>query len=333
MRCASEYCFRSAPIRYSSTRNGTLLDDAAVDDVGDVRVIEAGERVRLLDERGEDALALCVVRVLQRVGLGDLQDEVAIGAGLANEPHGADAAFTERLHELVALDELRLGLLGLRRRRRRPRIAPRTAVSRSADVTGPSDASHTSMHRRLARANGAGDEARRRAARSRWRCAGASRPRSPRCAATWSAFTGSASAACMRSPARTSVGAERLEVRACRRPRRVERRERLREALERRSRARSSRRGATRSPRRRQVPTRRRPRPTRPPRGARRLARSTLSSAACAIIGSAVASWSSIAGRSMTSAHHAANGPSHSTSSTSPSAVPRVVSTRRQKSV
>ena len=33
----------------------------------------------------------------------------------------------------------------------------------------------------------------------------------------------------------------------------------------------------------------------------------------------------------MTSAHHAANGPSHATSSTSPSAVPRVVSTRRQK--
>ncbi len=40
----------------------------------------------------------------------------------------------------------------------------------------------------------------------------------------------------------------------------------------------------------------------------------------------------SIAGRSMTSAHQAAKGPSHRTSSTSPSAVPRVVSTRRQKS-
>ena len=55
-------------------------------------------------------------------------------------------------------------------------------------------------------------------------------------------------------------------------------------------------------------------------------------SAPSAIIGSAVASCRSIAGRSMTSAHHAANGPSQRTSSTSPSAVPRVVSTRRQKS-
>src|SRR6478609_10544703 len=51
-----------------------------------------------------------------------------------------------------------------------------------------------------------------------------------------------------------------------------------------------------------------------------------------AIIGNAVASCSSMAGRSMTNAHHAANGPSHSTSSTSPSAVPRVVSTKRQNS-
>ncbi len=48
--------------------------------------------------------------------------------------------------------------------------------------------------------------------------------------------------------------------------------------------------------------------------------------------GSAVASCCSIAGRSMTSPHQAAKGPSHCTSSTSPRAVPRVVSTSRQKS-
>jgi hypothetical protein len=60
-------------------------------------VIEPGERAGLFDERREDALALGVAGLRERVGLGDLQHEKPVGAGLADLPHGADAALAEGL--------------------------------------------------------------------------------------------------------------------------------------------------------------------------------------------------------------------------------------------
>src|SRR5262249_43751469 len=58
-------------------RNGSL-NDAAIDDVRDVRVIEARERFGFLDERGEDAFALEIVGLSERVGLWNLENEQAI---------------------------------------------------------------------------------------------------------------------------------------------------------------------------------------------------------------------------------------------------------------
>ncbi len=94
--------------------------DPPVDDVGHVGVIETGQRPGLLDERCEDPGALDLVGVRERVRLGDLEDEEPVRPRLAHEPHAANAALAERLHELVAFDDLRFLLLGLRRRRRRP---------------------------------------------------------------------------------------------------------------------------------------------------------------------------------------------------------------------
>src|SRR5213076_67795 len=103
------------------------------DDVRHVRVIEPGERLRLFHERREDPLPLDVVRVLERLRLRDLEDEEAIGARLPYEPHRSDAALSERLDQLVTLDELRLLLLRLRRRRRR---APDRALDRALEEGG-----------------------------------------------------------------------------------------------------------------------------------------------------------------------------------------------------
>ena len=208
-------------------------------------------------------------------------------------------------------------------------MAARTAASSSADATGPSDANHTSSidssRARIARAT---SPATRGAFSSP--CASESASSSPDRSRGCSAFTGSASAPCSRSPASTSSSAHRVEVRLG--PRR--RGERLERRAKARERARELR--VLCVERLERLGRRRAPLPV---RGAGETAVRSASacsqhcaSAPSAIIGSAVASCSSIAGRSMTSAHHAANGPSHRTSSTSPSAVPRVVSTRRQNS-
>ncbi len=208
-------------------------------------------------------------------------------------------------------------------------MAARTASSSSADATGPRDANHTSSidssRTRIARATSA-------ATRGAFSVALRESESSAVSALIGcSALTGSASAPCSRSPASTSSM-------------HIDSRFRLGPAANRKASSapaspesacassvspacKASRALAAEEP---HCPLAR-PRDT-----------AVRSSSACsqhrarapaAIIGSAVASCNSTAGRSMTSAHHAANGPSQRTSSTSPSAVPRVVSTRRQNSV
>ncbi len=98
-------------------QEGHGAGDPAVDDVRDVRVVEPCERVRLFDERLENAGPLGFARVDERLGLGDLEHEVAIGPRLSHEPDAPDASLAERSNELVALDELRVVLLRPRRRR------------------------------------------------------------------------------------------------------------------------------------------------------------------------------------------------------------------------
>src|SRR5690606_4021527 len=119
---------------------------------------EAGERLRLLDERDEDALALTVGGLRERVGLRDLEDEETIGAWLAHLPDRADAALTEPLDELVALDDRRLLLLRDRRRGRRAahRPARRGLDERRGDRAERGEP-HVE-HRELARADRPGDE-------------------------------------------------------------------------------------------------------------------------------------------------------------------------------
>ncbi len=207
------------------------------------------------------------------------------------------------------------------------RMAAPMAPSRSPDATGPSDANQTSsIDRSRARIE--------RATSVATRGAFSVSPRESESSALlalagWSAFTGSASAPCSLSPAEHELDAHRLEI-LLRPPPRCGRVERAREPRQRVrklglagvERASASAAAPPHVPSLVPVDTAVR----------RSSARSQqLASAPSAIIGSAVASWRSNAGRSMTSAHHAANGPSHSTSSTSPSAVPRVVSTSRQK--
>ena len=208
------------------------------------------------------------------------------------------------------------------------RIAALTASSRSAEVTGPFDVNHTSSI----------DSARERIARATSPATRGAFSRALResdsaalCSlAGCSAFTGSARARCRRSPASTRsrhiVSSVGTGPAALANPS---------SAVERTERARASSVSSACSASSASAAVAPHPPSAIPVEMAVRSASARsqhCASASGAIIGSAVASWSNITGRSITSAHHAAKGPSHRISSTSPSAVPRVVSTRRQNS-
>ncbi len=249
---------------------------------------------------------------------GIFEHEQAVGAGLAHEPHRADAALAERLHQLVALDDLGLVLLRPRGGGRPPdRAAHRGFEQR--EVTGPSDASHTSSIERLARAESRGrPSAAMRgafsivAARERLvalvlarRCSALHRDRRARPAGGRRRATSSTHSA---STSGLWPAAAPNVVAAPRRGPRARAAARSPSAC---SDASASRRGA--------APLAVGAAERRPP--------CCSASALLAAAGRAPprpssaapsASCSRIAGRSITSAHHAANGPSHSTSSTSP---------------
>ncbi len=133
--------------------------------------------------------------------LGILSTNSRSAPGLRTSHTVADAALAQGLDQLVALDDLGLLLLGLGGRRRGAcgwRLDGRLEQRRG---DGPERGEPDVEHRQLAGADGAGDEggdARRVLGRgARERVVGVAS------VAGWSAFTGSASAACRRSPAST----------------------------------------------------------------------------------------------------------------------------------
>ena len=306
------------------------LGDAAIDDVGDVGVVEAGEGVGLLDERGEDAFALDVGGVGQGVGLGILSTKSRSLPGFLTSHTEPTPPSPSGLHELVALDELGLLLPRAGRRRRRAADGAPDRRLEQGRGHGPERREPHVEHRQLARAHGAGDQRgdARRVGRGlgRERLGGGEVGSGERLSPGRRARPG---AARRPAPARsTSPRGSGFDPAASSKASSVS----ARPARARASSVSSAWRAWQRlfgDPGPAGVGPARRTRRSESPRPARSSARAPPS----AIIGSAVASWRSIAGRSMTSAHHAANGPSHRTSSTSPRAVPRVMSTSRQKSV